>query len=583
MPEQDQQRVQNRLRENQERLRKGKYEEAENELNKLHRELQDKNYCSTPLLLLLAESQEGSKDDNDVPATLRNPVAALRTYRELASITGNSNDRSITVAKERRDRLAASEPRITIDVALEVVDAYTPVPTITVDGKPTTTLHDTSGAQGAGTDRYRAEVLAVTRGPHTIAVTAEGYDSPEPATIEVGEWRYENRPSSRSFSLKPLHVAPAPTGRMLDGIPSLDGRENFKKSFEKGRSLLATLEKAAGPVGDDRWVNALESFRQSHSVKETSSGAFNIGKCQEHLGRMASAYLSFTQAAELGAQEAAAVDATTAPGSNQRDAASDWVTARASRRARAMVKSKEPTVLRVCVLTPNPISSLQVDGKPIDLDSRLRHPLPLVAEDSARPTHRCVSDTEYTVAAGATAGDARPPTGPFWLVVDHKNQPHNIVAYGTSGATPTVITWGADRDGPLDVDTGEPVAHVPLSPGRIAGGTIFMLLSAAALVASPIAATVAGNDFSEALSDHALCPKNACSPRGWALVASGKAWGTAASVLLPVGLAAPIGGALVLGLPRGPANARPTGTTTPRVAATWDLGGGAVSLTGTFQ
>jgi tetratricopeptide (TPR) repeat protein len=69
--------------------------------------------------------------------------------------------------------------------------------------------------------------------------------------------------------------------------------EPYVQKFKEGRKLLT----------DNKFAEALEKFQESAALKQASGTLLNIGDCQEHLGRYASALSSFEQARALAAEE----------------------------------------------------------------------------------------------------------------------------------------------------------------------------------------------------------------------------------------------------------------------------------------
>ena len=68
-------------------------------------------------------------------------------------------------------------------------------------------------------------------------------------------------------------------------------QEPYVAKFAEGRKLLK----------DNKYAEALEKFEESLALKEASGTLLNMGDCQEHLGRYASASISFERARSLAA------------------------------------------------------------------------------------------------------------------------------------------------------------------------------------------------------------------------------------------------------------------------------------------
>lgn len=69
--------------------------------------------------------------------------------------------------------------------------------------------------------------------------------------------------------------------------------EPYIAKFKEGRKLLT----------ENKFAEALEKFQESAALKSASGTFLNMGDCQEHLGRYASALSSFEQARALAAEE----------------------------------------------------------------------------------------------------------------------------------------------------------------------------------------------------------------------------------------------------------------------------------------
>lgn len=69
--------------------------------------------------------------------------------------------------------------------------------------------------------------------------------------------------------------------------------EPYIAKFNEGRAL----------VKQEKWAEALEKFQDSANLKPGSGTLLNIGDCQEHLQKYASAVTSFEQARALAAEE----------------------------------------------------------------------------------------------------------------------------------------------------------------------------------------------------------------------------------------------------------------------------------------
>lgn len=72
-----------------------------------------------------------------------------------------------------------------------------------------------------------------------------------------------------------------------------DTPEPYVVKFQEGRALLK----------ENKFAEALEKFEESAGLKPASGTYLNMGDCQEHLGRYASAMVSFEQARALAAEE----------------------------------------------------------------------------------------------------------------------------------------------------------------------------------------------------------------------------------------------------------------------------------------
>jgi hypothetical protein len=554
----------------QDQLSNGKESEAVGTLSNLRDYLSATHgLCSKSVLVQLGEAQEraAAKDEKNAPELFE---AAWDTYGEVAELNRDEEKdprelKLIDKANERRHALEARKPKIDVEISVPSKDAPPEDPKVLIDEGGRKYLAPVVRLSTGDTVRYTAQVSPAEGRPHRVLVSAPGYyATPVEQTIDVQRWKTY----TASFALEQISSAGAAKGPPRDALSALSAqqKESFATFFDAAHEQLAKLGEVTGPraESEERLRKALGGFQQAHRMAATSSGAFNIAQCYAGLGEDAQAFHKYREATVLGSKDQVGLP-------NPLLATSKDLTERAS----SKVSEMKERVASVCVSIRGKVTSLLVDGKPVDLGSKLRlaNKEDVLGKDGTTPL--CTSDEEYTVDLDAGGGEPRPPSGPFWLVVEGRNKSHSIQARGEAGPIePAPTLEPGQRVLVIDADAGHPP---PRSAWAIAGGTAMGAAAVSFAVGSAFAVK-ARSAFSNAAP---LCPENMCPPNVYANVETGRDYGNAATGLFVAGGALLVGGAVAI------IHWRSTGAqsdpSTPKLDGAIGPGGGRLSITGTFQ
>ncbi len=495
-----------------------RFEDAEKEFVPLQRQLEEKGICSPYLLFHLARAQEGiyhlarakevadSAPAGESAVAKRAGSAALANYREVSALAEVTQPwkwaRWARFIQDAQPKVAELEELRRPRLSLRIEAPFKPKLKVTMDDSVEIT--DLS------------KQIIVNSGSHIVNITAEGYH-PERVMRDFGEWETK----SVVVALREALAPPPSPSRLRYEI-----RAPYLDTFTRG-----TEEAKTG-----NWEKALAEFKKSDALAPTSHGMFNIAKCEQRLGRVARAFVTFKAVITAG-------DRVDLPA---------WV----GERAHAAVEQLESNVSKISISVGPSVTSILVDGKPLDVDS--------------------MTGGAYTVAPKRSSGTARPPPrGSFLLIVDRTAEVHEIVV--VQNGREVRYAWGPGREG-IDVPEPQP----PQPPPSYALGTALALGTAASLASGAFFGALAKRDFDEALSNPLLCPNHLCSNAGIAKVDSGKRKGNAATASFVIAGGLGVGTFLAFTLPRAGAATR-TGAPALRLTGAVGPNTGALFFEGTFQ
>jgi hypothetical protein len=341
------------------------------------------------------------------------------------------------------------------------------------------------------------------------------------------------------------HAQPAAPGvdhaRQSRDVPSGNDRVAAEALFDEGRNLVA-----AGKIAE-----ACPKFADSQRLDPSPATLLNLASCWEKLGRTATAWVTYKEAASASSALGRA----------------DYV-ATAQRHADALA----PKLARVTVLVPQPIEGLELrrDGMVV---SSVEWGQAIPVDPGTHTIQaRAPGHAEWTVAAATLEGSLVTVTVPPLEALPAQTSPATAVAPPT--APPAAAAPPAEQPPRA---SGESPLHTPGDSPLRTTGLVIGSAGLVGLVVSGTLAALAKARYNDSLKNCEQGNPSLCNSTGVSQRGDARTYGDVATVAVCFGAPALVAGA-VLWLTGG----RPASPTTARVALAPLVGGGAAMVEGAW-